>query len=163
MIGRMNRWLGVAVVAVIAADWLSKFWIANRMALGETLSLVDGWLYLAHRRNPGVAFSMFADLPDGWRTGALALVSVVAIGLLMRLAAEGTDHWVRTGCALAIAGAIGNLGDRLINGGVTDFILFSPFPFVFNVADAAVTVGAAFLVVHIVFGTETVQTPSAVP
>lgn len=163
MSSRLNRWLALTAIAVITADWLSKFWIANRMALGETLSLIDGWLYLAHRRNPGVAFSMFADLPDGWRTGVLALVSVVAVVVLARLAAEGTDRWVRAGCALAIAGAIGNLGDRMINGGVTDFILFSPFPFVFNVADAAITVGAVFLVVHIIFGSEAVQEPSAVP
>jgi signal peptidase II len=159
--GRATRWLAFAVVTVVAADWLSKFWIANRIALGETLSLVDGWLYLAHRRNPGVAFSMFAELPDEWRTGVLALVSVVAVIVLARLAMEGTDHWVRTGCALAIAGAIGNLGDRMINGGVTDFILFSPFPYVFNVADAAITVGAVLLAVHILFGSEPVEPHSA--
>ena len=52
---------------------------------------------------------------------------------------------------IVLAGAIGNLGDRLINGEVTDFVLVSFFPFVFNVADAAITVGGFLLAARLLF------------
>jgi lipoprotein signal peptidase len=72
----LGRTLAVGIVAVVLIDWLSKFWVATRMALGESMALIDGWLYLAHRKNPGVAFSMFADLPEAWRTPVLSLLSL---------------------------------------------------------------------------------------
>jgi signal peptidase II len=52
---------------------------------------------------------------------------------------------VRVAASIVLAGAVGNLGDRILNGHVTDFVLVSFFPFVFNVADAAITVGGVLL------------------
>lgn len=145
----LRRSLAVAVVVLVAADWLSKLWIANRMALGETLSLVDGWLYLVHRKNPGVAFSMLADLPDAWRVPLLSLASVIGVLLFARILASTRDGPARMAAAVVMAGAIGNLGDRVLNGHVTDFVLISFFPFVFNLADAAITVGGVLLAVRL--------------
>lgn len=145
----LSRSLAIGVVALVAADWLTKFWIANRMALGETLSLVDGWLYFVHRKNPGVAFSMFAELPDSWRVPLLSLASVVGVILFARIIASSDDRLARFAAAVVMAGAIGNLGDRLVNGHVTDFVLISFFPFVFNLADAAITVGAVLLALRL--------------
>ena len=70
-----------------------KLWIANRMALGETRSLVDGWLYFVHRQNPGVAFSMLADLPDAWRVPLLTLASLVGVVLFARIVLSSPDPW----------------------------------------------------------------------
>jgi signal peptidase II len=61
------------------------------------------------------------------------------------MALRTRDELMRLAAVLVIAGAVGNLGDRLMNGGVTDFILVRWFPFVFNVADVAITVGAVLL------------------
>jgi len=143
--------LAVLVIALIAADWLSKLWIIKRMALGETIALVDGWLYFVHRQNPGVAFSLLADLPDVWRVPLLTLASVVGVILFGRIILSTPDGVVRAAAAIVLAGAIGNLGDRLINGQVTDFVLVSFFPFVFNVADAAITVGGFLLAGRLLF------------
>lgn len=142
----------VAVVAVlIAADWLSKLWVINRLALGETLVLMDGWLYFVHRQNPGVAFSLLADMPDVWRVPLLTIASAIGVVLFGRIIMTTPDGVVRAAAAIVLAGAIGNLGDRLINGQVTDFVLVSFFPFVFNVADAAITVGGFLLAGRLLF------------
>jgi signal peptidase II len=158
----LSRSLAVAVIALIAADWGSKFWIVNRMALGETLSLVDGWLYFVHRQNPGVAFSLLADLPDVWRVPLLTIASVVGVLLFGRIIISTPDAVVRAAAAIVLAGAIGNLGDRLVNGQVTDFVLVSFFPFVFNVADAAITVGGFLLAARLLF-TDAALEPVPVP
>ena len=149
---RLNRWLAGSIVLLVVADWASKFWVFNRITLGDTLSVIDGWLYLAHRRNTGVAFSMLADLPTPWGALFLSLFSLVAIGLFVWMMVQTPDRISRMAMALVVAGAIGNLGDRMVNGGVTDFILVSFFPYVFNVADAAITVGGVLLVTRMFFG-----------
>lgn len=152
MNGRL--FLGALVAVLVAADWASKVWITRIMSLGETRTVIDGWLYLAHRANPGVAFSMFADLPDAWRAPLLSLVSVIGLVLFVGLA-RSTEDWItRLASALVISGAIGNLGDRLVNGHVTDFILVSFFPFVFNVADSAISVGGVLLAFRLIFAEE---------
>ena len=141
----LGRLLAGGVAAVVLLDWLSKFWVATRMAIGESVALIDGWLYLAHRKNPGVAFSMFADLPEAWRTPILSALSLAGVLLFARIVSTTTDLIARTAAAMVLAGAVANLGDRLLNGHVTDFVLMRHFPFVFNVADAAITIGAIVL------------------
>ena len=147
----LSKSLVAAVVVLIAADWLSKLWIIQRMALGETIALIDGWLYFVHRQNPGVAFSLLADLPDVWRVPLLTIASAVGVILFGRIILSTPDGVVRAAAAIVLSGAIGNLGDRLINGQVTDFVLVSFFPFVFNVADAAITVGGFLLAARLLF------------
>jgi signal peptidase II len=141
----LSRKIALGVVAVVLMDWMSKFWVATRMAIGESVALIDGWLYLAHRKNPGVAFSMFADLPDAWRTPLLSALSLVGVILFARIIVTTTDLVARGAAAMVLAGAVANLGDRVMNGHVTDFVLMRHFPFVFNVADAAITLGAILL------------------
>lgn len=158
----LSRSLAVGVVLLVLADWLTKFWIVNRMALGETLSLVDGWLYFVYRQNPGVAFSMLADLPDGLRVPLLTGASLVGVALFARILLATSDAVVRGAAAVVMAGAIGNLGDRLINGHVTDFVLVRFFPFVFNLADAAITVGGILLALRLALHEEALE-PAPVP
>ena len=54
----VRRWLALAIAAVVVMDWGSKFWVLNRMYLGSVRSLVDGWVWLQHRQNTGVAMSI---------------------------------------------------------------------------------------------------------
>lgn len=144
-----NRGLAVLILTLVAADWLSKAWVTNRLALGESQPVVDGLLYLTHRQNPGVAFSIFADLPTEWRVPLLSLVSLVGIVLFTRLARSTHDRFARFAAAAVIAGALGNLGDRLVTGEVTDFIFLAFFPFVFNFADTAITLGGSVLALRL--------------
>lgn len=144
-----GRVLAVLGVALVALDWLTKLWVLDRVGLGETRAVVEGWLYLTHRQNTGVAFGMLAGAPAEWAPLVLGGVSLLAIGVFAWMLATTPDRVARWAIVLVIAGALGNAGDRLVTGSVTDFIWVSFFPYVFNVADAAITVGAALLALRL--------------
>ena len=139
------RGLALALVAVVAADWITKFLVQNHLSLYSRRALVEGWVWLAHSRNPGIAFSFFRDMPELVRLPLLVAAAAAGIFVAARMAMRTQDELIRLAAVLVMAGAVGNLGDRLMNGGVTDFILIRWFPFVFNVADVAITVGAVLL------------------
>ena len=71
--------------------------------------------------------------------------ALLGIGIAGYIWHHTRDAATRVAAALVMAGAVGNLGDRVMNGAVTDFIFIRFFPFVFNVADVAITVGAVLL------------------
>lgn len=156
-----RRGLAVLIVLLVAGDWLSKLWVLNRFAIGQSRAVAEGWLYVAHQRNPGVSFGMLADLPTPWGTILLSAFKLVAIVLLVRWMATLSSRAERTAVALIIAGAAGNLGDRVVNGSVTDFIFVAFFPFVFNLADAAITVGGMALCLCLALGREEDGPPQA--
>jgi signal peptidase II len=147
-----RRWLAAGIVLLIALDWLTKLWVLNRVALGETLAVLEGWLYLSHRRNTGVAFSMLSDLPEPWGPVILVALSLCAVGIFLKLLGSTPDPLSRAAIGLITAGALGNVGDRIVNGSVTDFIFVAFFPYVFNVADAAITVGGIVLALRLLMG-----------
>ena len=142
------RWLPLTL-AVIVADQASKLWMVQHFFLFERLRLLPV-LDIVLTYNTGAAFSMLADAP-GWQRWvfvALALgVSVTLVIWLRRLSAA-TQGLIACGLALIVGGALGNMLDRLRLGHVIDFIHahWGPHYFpAFNVADSAITVGAALL------------------
>ena len=140
-----NRLLGWVAVGVIALDWFTKFLVLNRIALYERVAVLDGWVYLVRTHNRGIAFSILGDSTAAWRTPLLIAGALVAVLVLGYFASEIPGRWARLGTALILGGALGNLGDRVANGGVTDFLLFRGFPYIFNVADAALVIGSVLL------------------
>ena len=110
--------------------------------------IVEGYFDLRYAENPGVAFSMFQDLPGGRiLLTLLAVVAlVVVIGYLRKTPVEATRVHVALG--LVGGGAIGNLVDRVMYGKVTDFIVWKKgiheWP-AFNIADAALCVGVGLI------------------
>jgi signal peptidase II len=133
------------VVAVVLLDQLTKVWAVAELADGPA-SIVGTDVQLALSRNTGGAFSLFQGL-----TPVLAVVAIVLVAFLVR-AARTTDAVIAVvALALVLGGAIGNLGDRVfrapgfLRGAVVDFVSVGSFP-TFNVADAAITVGAILLV-----------------
>ncbi len=145
-----NRWLSLGIAGVVAADWITKFWVENRLFYGSMRPVVDGWLWFAYRRNHGISFSVFAGTESALRTPLLALAACIGMAVALQILRTTHDVWVKYSAALVIAGALGNLGDRLMDGAVTDFILVRSFPFVFNVADVAITLGAVVLAARLV-------------
>lgn len=145
MKAQWHRRLGWIVVAVIAADWLTKFLVLNRIALHHQVEVLENLLYLVHRQNRGIAFGIMNEGMAHWRLPLLLVLGVVATAMLVQLARTIRDARSLAGLGLVLGGAIGNLGDRALNGHVTDFILVSFFPFIFNVADIALTLGAIVL------------------
>jgi signal peptidase II len=145
-----RRWLAVALAAIVAADWLTKFLVQNHLRLYSRHAVIDGWLWFAHARNPGIAFSFLRDMPEYLRMPLLVAAAGLGIAVALRIALRTEDALMRIAAGLVVAGALGNLGDRVMNGWVTDFIQVRWFPFVFNVADVAITLGAVLLAARMI-------------
>lgn len=148
-----NRWLAVVIAGIVAADWLTKAAVQQRLPLRDRRTVVEGWLSFQHNINPGIAWGWFRDLPELLRMPLLALLTLVGIGATMSIMRQSRDRWIHVAGALVLGGALGNLGDRLVDGGVTDFIFVHFFPYIFNVADIAITVGGVLLVLRMVLDT----------
>jgi len=149
-------WLLVSA-AVIAADQSSKAWVESVLRVGEQRALTANFsIVLAY--NTGAAFSFLADA-SGWQHYLFTGLALAASGLMIWLLWRGGDHVYSLALSLILGGALGNLWDRLTLGKVVDFLLvhdylpyrsglaarFDPFP-AFNVADSALTVGVALLI-----------------
>ena len=141
------KWLLLSL-AVIVADQVTKAIVVTSFARGEELP-VTGFMSLVLAYNTGAAFSFLAGAP-GWQRwffmGIAALASVFLVWMLRR----GNSRLLCAGLALILGGALGNLWDRIAVGMVVDFLLFHygawSWP-AFNVADSAISVGAALLII----------------
>jgi signal peptidase II len=143
---RVSGWLWLPLaVLVIALDQLSKAWIVNHVPYGGLRQLLPV-LEITLRYNRGAAWSMLDDA-SGWQRWLFSgLAVVVGIGLLYWL--RRINGRTQKLLSLSLAGALGNLIDRLVNGQVVDFILAhwheAQFP-AFNLADSAITIGAVLM------------------
>jgi len=130
----------VIAALVFAADQGLKAVIESTMRVGESIALVPGLLSLTHIKNDGGAFGIL-----GGSQVLLLVGSAVAVGVVLWMLLSGPASRITTfGCGLILGGAAGNLFDRLTAGAVTDYVHFS-FWYIFNVADAAITVGVGLL------------------
>lgn len=134
------RKYGWIAATVIVLDQLSK---AAAQGLGENrLALIPGVLGLRYAENTGMAFSLFSGRP--WLLGLLSAVLVLAGTAGLRRYRLG--RWSGASAMLMLGGAVGNMIDRLLRGYVVDMLEVLCFRFaVFNIADAALTVGCALM------------------
>ncbi len=146
-----NRLLAVVIAGIVAADWITKAVVQQRLPLRDRHTIVDGWLSFQHNINTGIAWGWLRDLPIAVRMPLLALLTLVGIGATISIMRQTRDRWIHAAGALVLGGALGNLGDRLMDGGVTDFIYVHFFPYIFNVADIAITIGGVLLVLRMLF------------
>ncbi len=154
-------WMAISALIVLF-DQLTKWAILKWIPYGNPPEVVNSFLQLTHRRNPGAAFSFLANA-GGWQRWffialAVAVSSVIAVWL-WRLRTAGQTV-LSAGLALVLGGALGNVIDRIRLGYVIDFIeVPNYFGFLiggtwfpaFNVADSAITVGAVLLIVDALF------------
>ncbi len=130
---------------LLALDQWSKWLVMTKMVEGESIPLVDSVFFLTYVRNPGAAFGM---LP--YKTAffvAVTLAVLVGIVLFLRRMPEG-KVLLKTGLALQVGGAVGNLIDRIRFGHVIDFFDFRVWP-VFNVADIGIVIGVGILFIEL--------------
>jgi signal peptidase II len=139
-----------AAAAIVVADQLVKWLALSRLRPGEPVA-VTGFFNLVLVFNRGAAFSFLADAP-GWQQpffAAVALAAAIVVSwLLWRHPAR---RLLCAGLALVLGGALGNLWDRVAYGHVVDFLDFHALGWhwpAFNVADSAISVGAAILIVE---------------
>lgn len=148
------RWLTLTF-AVVLLDRVSKAAIEGKTVEGWRHELVHNFIYLVHSKNTGIAFSIFAD-GAAWTRYALIGGSLVVIAILAwyLVAGSAVSARVAAGLALLLGGATGNITDRILHGGVTDFfeVWFGAYRYpAFNVADSAITIGAILILLDVLF------------
>ena len=139
--------LAVSAVLVIADQW-TKLAISSNLRYGESVAITS-FFNLVLVYNKGAAFSFLSDAGGWQRVFFIGLTSTAIIVLVWLIAKHESEKLFRWGLTLILGGAIGNLIDRIAYGHVIDFLDFhyAGWHFwAFNVADSAITVGAALLI-----------------
>jgi signal peptidase II len=136
--------LFITAAIVIIIDQISKHLISSLMQEGQSITLINNFLYITYVRNPGAAFGLFP-----YQTAFFIIITLVVAALILyyyRILSE--DHrWLRFSLALQLGGALGNLIDRIRGGYVIDFINFTVWPPVFNLADSAIVIGIGIFLI----------------
>ena len=130
----------IIVLLVLALDQLSKLILNANLALNESIPLVKGVFSLTLVHNRGAAFGIFKN-----QVYIFIFISVIAIALVYSMLKNNkSDKLYSLSLNLILAGALGNLFDRVFLGYVIDFLDFHIWP-VFNIADSAITCGTLIL------------------
>jgi signal peptidase II len=158
---RRALWGYAIALGVIVLDQWTKQWASAELVYRVPVE-VTGFFNLMLAHNTGAAFSFLADA-GGWQrwffTGVATLVSLVMVVWLARLAVQ--QVWLATALGLILGGGLGNLWDRIAYGYVVDFISLhyqSYYWPAFNIADSAISLGAAILVADSLFSKNHTQT-----
>jgi signal peptidase II len=149
------RWLWLSL-AVVFLDRATKAWIESQTSEIWRHELVHNFIYLVHSRNPGIAFSIFANSSSPALRFFLILGALAIMGIIAYLLVANSNLTAPSaaGLALLLGGATGNLTDRILHGAVTDFleVFLGTYRWpAFNVADSAITIGAILLIFDVLF------------
>jgi len=145
---RLEIWLPIAIVVI---DQVTKALVRATLPLHESRNIIPGLVDFTHVRNTGAAFGILNAVDFPFKTVVIALVATAAlVGVGMYAASLAHHQFIaRVGLALIIGGAAGNLLDRVIVGSVVDFVdvYWHNWHFwAFNVADSAISVGVAVMI-----------------
>ena len=153
---RLELWLPILIVVF---DQITKALVRAMLPLHASVTIVPGFMDFTHVLNTGAAFGILNTWNFAFKTGVISLIAVAALaGVAVYAAGLPRDQiMARTGLALIIGGAAGNLIDRVTSGAVVDFVdvYWRTYHFwAFNVADSAITVGASIMILDM-FGVGT--------
>ncbi|WP_082305733.1 MULTISPECIES: signal peptidase II [unclassified Pseudoalteromonas] len=142
-------WLWLTLVMLIA-DQVTKIMISTQMKLYESIELIPVFK-ITYVHNYGAAFSFLTDA-GGWQRWFFSIIAITISGLLIWWLKKlpASNKLLGSAYALVLAGALGNLFDRLAYGYVVDFlhVFYKTWNFpVFNIADSAICVGAGLLLI----------------
>jgi len=137
--------LFIIAALIVAVDQFTKYLITAMMETGQSIAIINHFLYITYVQNPGAAFGM---LP--YQTIFFVVITAVVIVFIIFYYRMLTDDhkWLRIALALQLGGALGNLIDRVARSGyVIDFINFTIWPPVFNLADSALVIGIGIFLI----------------
>jgi signal peptidase II len=147
---KARRWFAIAA-AIVAADQLTKWVVLSYFLNKQPREEITAFFNLVLVFNKGAAFSFLAQAP-GWQTPVLAVFALAASVIVSVLIFRNPGrNLLCAGLACVLGGAVGNLIDRVRFGQVVDFLDFHALGWhwpAFNVADSAITVGAALLILE---------------
>jgi signal peptidase II len=144
----------VLVLAIFALDRSTKWLIQTKLLLNQTILIIDGFFNITYVRNTGVAFGILDPVSLPLKSTVLAVLTLAAIAgvLVYSWRTPINQTLLHTALSLILAGALGNLYDRVNYGYVIDFIevYFRSYRWPsFNVADSAITMGVGLLVLQV--------------
>jgi signal peptidase II len=146
---RSKYWL--IALLVFAVDHITKLIVKGDLAGGRVIELIPGYLRFSFVRNSGVAFGIFDGVQSVWKPYILAGMAVIALAVIIIYSRRMPKDRIllQTSLAVIMGGILGNFLDRVIRGYVIDFVEFhiheSFYWPNFNVADSAITIGIALL------------------
>jgi signal peptidase II len=155
----------VLIVILLVIDQVSKALIAGNVAINSSIEVIPNFFHLVHVRNKGAIFGFFSQSATTWVFILLTLASFAALGLVVFyfFKTPPREKFLTLALSLILAGALGNLIDRIMRGSVIDFLDFSVKSWhwpSFNVADSCITVGALLLVFLFLFKRSSTCYPS---
>src|SRR6187401_1194508 len=144
----------VLVFAIIGLDRWTKWLVQTRLVLNQTIPIIDAFFNITYVRNTGVAFGILDPVSLPLKSTVLAVLTLVAITgvLVYSWRTPANQTLLQAALSLILAGALGNLYDRVLYGYVIDFIevYYRTYRWPsFNVADSVITTGVGLLVLQI--------------
>ena len=149
----MAVWIGFLALPCYLIDQWTKWLIYTHMEIGSGFTVIPRFFDIIHARNTGAAFGMLQGLPESYRTLFFTVITIIACSAMFILFWRmSEDSWMLKAIfSLIIAGALGNLTDRLLWGEVVDFLLLHIGRFqwpTFNMADTWISSGMVGLLIY---------------
>lgn len=142
----------IIIIVLVAIDQISKYFVRCLIGKTDSIPVIDGFFHLIYRTNRGAAWSFLAN--KDWGIYVLAAISFIASLFMIYLIIRSKNSRFKAVLAVICAGSIGNLIDRVVFKGVTDFVDLHfwnyNFP-TFNVADSLVVCGTILMALFILF------------
>ena len=155
----------VITAFVMALDQFTKYVVSTRMQIGDEIDVIRNFFAISYTQNPGIAFGMLNSGAFRWLFVAISVVAVLVV-LVYMMRTSAANRLLLWSLALLAAGICGNLIDRVRIGRVIDFFLLhykdSQFP-VFNVADTAISIGAALMAIELFITPQSERAPEPTP
>lgn len=163
--GSQKLWYLAVAVMVMGFDQFTKYWVSVKLREGDEIDIIRGFFKLSYTENPGIAFGMLNNGNVKWLLVAISVTAILVVIYYMRRTPI-SNTLLLWSLALLAAGICGNLIDRFRLGRVIDFLLlyYKDYQWpVFNVADTAITIGAALMAIELFMSPQAERTPVAEP
>jgi signal peptidase II len=149
--GSMKLWYVLIAMLVLALDQFTKYWVSVKLSDGDEIDVIKGFFKLSYTENPGIAFGMLNNGNLKWLLVSISVAAILVVVYYM-IRTPASNTLLLWSLALLAAGICGNLIDRFRLGRVIDFILvyYKDYQWpVFNIADTAITIGAALMAIEL--------------
>ena len=147
----VKTWYLVVTAIVLMIDQFTKYWMSINLREGDEIEVIRGFFRFSYTENPGIAFGMLNNGNVKWLLVAISVAAIAVVAFYMTRTSS-SNRLLLWSLALLAAGISGNLIDRVRMGRVIDFILiyYKDYQWpVFNIADTAITIGAALMAIEL--------------
>jgi len=156
------KWGLFFVLPCYLFDQLTKWLICSHFKIGQGVSILPGFFEIIHVRNTGAAFGILQGIPGALRTSFFFIITIIACVTIVFILRQTERHsgLIRTTLCLILAGALGNLTDRLRLNEVVDFINIHIGGYhwpTFNMADTYISIGIVCLILYTIITTKEEQ------